>query len=72
MLDKLNPELRHFLLMLLVPLLGYFAYEVVPSMDNALVAGGIGVVLAAALAYFTPITRQYGIGSSDSQNSVGE
>lgn len=61
MLDRLDPQLRHFILMLLVPVLGYIAAEVVPSLGlHPLVAGFAGVVLAQLIAYVTPLTRQYG------------
>lgn len=72
MLDKLTPELRHVLLLVLVPLLGYAAATVVPAIDNAALAGAAGVVLAALLAYFTPLTRQYGVGSGHGQDGVSE
>lgn len=65
MLDKLPPEARHLILMLLVPLLAYLASDVVPALDvHPLIAGLVGVVLAQLIAYFTPLTRQYGVGSS--------
>lgn len=63
MLDKLNPELRHLILMLLVPVLGYLSATVVPSLDDPMWAGLAGVALTALIAYFTPLTRQYGVGS---------
>lgn len=63
MLDKLDPQLRHLVLMLLVPILAYIASDVVPALHiHPLVAGFVGVVLAQLIAYFTPLTRQYGVG----------
>jgi hypothetical protein len=64
MLDKLPPELRHLVLMLLVPILGYVSAKVVPAwISDPVLAGLAGVVLTALIAYFTPLTRQYGVGS---------
>ena len=63
MLDRLNPELRQLILILLVPVLGFLSAELVPAIDNPLLAGLTGVVLTALLAYFTPLVRQYGVGS---------
>jgi hypothetical protein len=64
MLDKLPPELRHLVLMLLVPVLGYVSAQVVPAwISDPVLAGLAGVVLTALIAYFTPLTRQYGVGS---------
>lgn len=64
MLDRLSPELRHVILMLLVPVLGYLSAELVPAwISDPVLAGLAGVVLTALIAYFTPLTRQYGVGS---------
>lgn len=64
MLDRLDPQLRHLILMVLVPVMAYLASDVVPQLGiHPLVAGLIGVVLAQLIAYFTTITRQYGVGS---------
>jgi len=69
MLDKMPAQWRHLLLMLLVPVLAYVASDVVPQLGiHPLVAGLVGVVLAQLIAYFTPLTRQYGIGSRNSEN----
>lgn len=64
MLDRLSPELRHLILMLLVPVLGYLSAELIPAwISDPILAGLAGVVLTALIAYFTPLTRQYGVGS---------
>lgn len=64
MLDRLPAEYRHLVLMVLVPLLGYLADKAVPAwIPDPLMAGLVGVVLTALIAYFTPLTRQYGVGS---------
>jgi hypothetical protein len=64
MLDRLPAQYRHLILMVLVPLLGYVAAQVVPALDiHPLLAGAIGVVLTEVLAWLTPLTRQYGVGS---------
>ena len=52
--------------MLMVPVLGYISAEVVPAwISDPVLAGLAGVVLTALIAYFTPLPRQYGIGSGD-------
>ena len=62
-MDRLSPELRHLILMLMVPVLGYISAEVVPAwISDPVLAGLAGVVLTALIAYFTPLTRQYGVG----------
>jgi hypothetical protein len=64
MLDRLSPELRHLILILLVPVLGYLSAELVPAwISDPILAGLAGVVLTALIAYFTPLTRQYGVGA---------
>lgn len=64
MLDRLSPEVRHLILMLMVPVLGYISAEVVPAwISDPVLAGLAGVVLTALIAYFTPLTRQYGVGA---------
>ena len=65
MLDKLSPEWRHLILMLLVPVLGFLAEKAVPAwITDPIVAGLVGVALTALLAYFTPLVRSYGVGSA--------
>lgn len=72
MLDKLPPEARHLVLMLLVPVLAYVASDVVPALGiHPLVAGLVGVVLAQLIAYLTPLTRQYGVGSRHGKDRRG-
>lgn len=69
MLDKLPAQWRHLALMLLVPVLAYVASDVVPQLGiHPMVAGLLGVVLAQLIAYFTPLTRQYGIGSGHGED----
>lgn len=64
MLDRLPPEMRHIALMLMVPLLGYLSDKAVPAwIPDPIIAGLAGVALTALIAYFTPLTRQYGVGS---------
>jgi hypothetical protein len=50
--------------MLLVPILGYASSQIVPAwISDPVLAGLAGVVLTALIAYFTPLTRQYGVGA---------
>ena len=66
MLDKIPAQYRHLVLMVLVPVLAYLSEKAVPQwITDPVVAGLAGVVLTALIAYFTPLTRQYGVGSRD-------
>lgn len=52
--------------MLMVPLLGYLADKAVPAwIPDPIIAGLVGVALTTLIAYFTPLTRQYGVGSTE-------
>jgi hypothetical protein len=64
MLDKMPAEARHLALMLIVAVSGYVLAEVIPVIDaSPLTIGLAGVAATAVLAWATPLTRQYGIGS---------
>lgn len=65
MLDGLNPAVRHLVLMVLPILLGWAATDLVPALQgaNPVVGAVAGVLLSALLAWLTPLTRQYGVGS---------
>lgn len=68
MLDSLAPQWRHLILLVLVPVLGFLADKAVPAwIPDPVMAGLVGVVLTALLAYFTPLTRQYGVGRKKAQ-----
>jgi hypothetical protein len=63
MLDKLSPEARHISLLLLGTALTWLVIEL-PGLDvNPLIASLVGAIATAALAYLTPLTKQYGVGS---------
>jgi hypothetical protein len=66
MLDSLPASLRHLVFAVAPILLGWAASEVVPFVQgkNPLAAYLLGSLITAALAYFTPATRQYGVGSA--------
>jgi hypothetical protein len=66
MLDQLPAWLRHLVFAVAPVLLGWGASDVVPFVQgrNPLVAYLLGTVVTAGLAYFTPVTRQYGVGSA--------
>jgi H+/Cl- antiporter ClcA len=62
MLDKLSPEMRHLSLIVMVVILSWAA-STIPQLDlNPLIAPLAGGLVTALLAYFTPLTRQYGYG----------
>ena len=64
MLDSMKPSERHLILMVMVAVLT-FGLTAIPQLDlDPLLAGLGGVVITALLAYFTPLTKQYGIGSA--------
>jgi hypothetical protein len=64
-LDRLPAQVRHLVFLVAPVLLGWAASDVVPFVQgkNPLAAYLLGTLVAAALAYFTPATRQYGVGS---------
>ena len=64
MLDKLSAENRHIVLILIVVVLTWAA-ATIPALNlDPIWAPLAGGVVAALLAYFTPLTRQYGVGSA--------
>ena len=64
MLDKLSAENRHIILILIVVVLTWAA-ATIPALDlDPIWAPLAGGVVTALLAYFTPLTRQYGVGSA--------
>ena len=69
MLDALSPEARHLALLLLGALLAW-GTATVPALGwDPLLASLAGAFLTAALAWFTPLTRQYGIGSDEERET---
>jgi hypothetical protein len=65
MLDNLPPQLRHLIYFVAPVFLGWVASDVVPFVQNKnpLAAYLIGALVTALLAYFTPVTRRYGVGA---------
>jgi hypothetical protein len=65
MLDNLPPGQRHLALLLIAAALAWLSTNV-PNLDlDPLGASLIGALATAALAYVTPLTRQYGVGKTD-------
>lgn len=64
MLDKLNPEARHLVLILIVVALTWLAASIPALNLDPLWAPLAGGAVTALLAYFTPLTRQYGVGKT--------
>lgn len=65
MLDRLTPEQRHLALLLIGAALAWLSTEL-PGLDvDPLAASLIGALATAALAYLTPLTKQYGVGKTD-------
>jgi len=61
--DSLPPFVRHGLFMLAATLLAWGSTDVVPFLNDQPGWGALaGTLLAALIAYFTPATRQYGVG----------
>lgn len=63
MIDRLSPEARHVSLLLIGAALTWLVVELPGLEVNPLLASLVGAIATAALAYLTPLTRQYGIGS---------
>ncbi|CAB4185963.1 hypothetical protein UFOVP1504_13 [uncultured Caudovirales phage] len=65
MLDRLTAEQRHLALLLIGAALAWLSTEL-PGLDvDPLSASLIGALATAALAYLTPLTKQYGVGKTD-------
>jgi hypothetical protein len=62
MLDKLSPEARHLMLLLIGAGIAWASTEL-PTKLDPLAASLLGAFTTAALAWLTPLTRQYGIGA---------
>ncbi len=69
MLDKLSPEARHFVLLLIGALIAWASTEL-PTRLDPLPASLVGAFTTVALAWLTPLTRQYGIGAPDNDESL--
>jgi hypothetical protein len=64
MLDKLKPALRHLALLAIAAVLTVVGNDVIPALkDQAGIASVVGALLTLLIAYVTPLTRQYGVGS---------
>lgn len=64
MLDKLSPQVRHFLVGLLAAVLTVAA-EYVPQLGlHPAFAALIGAAVGYGLLWLTPLVRQYGVGAS--------
>ena len=70
MLDKLSAEQRHLALLLIGAALAWLSTNI-PNLDvDPLGASLIGALATAALAYVTPLTRQYGMGKTDKIDKI--
>ena len=69
MLDKLSPEARHLVLLLIGGLIAWASTEL-PTRLEPLPASLVGAVTTVALAWLTPLTRQYGLGAPDNDDNV--
>jgi uncharacterized BrkB/YihY/UPF0761 family membrane protein len=70
MLDKLSAEQRHLALLLIAAALAWLSSNI-PNFDiDPLGASLIGALVTAALAYVTPLTRQYGVGKTDRVDKI--
>lgn len=69
MLDKLSPEIRHLILITFTALVTWAGTDFVPLVKDTPHYGPImAVLLTTLITYLTPITRQYGVGSSDASD----
>lgn len=62
MLDKFPAPVRHSALMLISALLGWASTSLSGANIDPIIGSVIGVILTQALAYLTPLTKQYGVG----------
>ena len=69
MLDKLSPEARHLMLLLIGAAIAWASTEL-PTKLDPLAASLLGALTTAALAWLTPLTRQYGVGARDTPDSI--
>ena len=69
MLDKLSPEARQLCLLLIGALIAWATTEL-PTHLDPLPASLLGAFTTVALAWLTPLTRQYGIGAADNSESL--
>jgi len=60
MLDKLSPQFRHTVILLIGATLGTLVEELPSYNLPPVVASLAGVLLAQATLYFTKLTKQYG------------
>ena len=69
MLDKLSPEARHLMLLLIGALIAWASTEL-PMHLEPLPASLLGAFTTVALAWLTPLTKQYGIGAPETPDKV--
>lgn len=72
MLDKIPTPLRHLFLMLLSAEIAVLMSKLNDFRFPPLVTAMLGAAGAATLAWLTPMTRQYGVGSKDEEPSEEE
>lgn len=63
MLDKVSPELRHFLIGLLAALLAAVSDHIGDFNLNPAIAAVVGAGVGYGLLWATKLTKQYGVGS---------
>ena len=69
MLDKISPEARHLLLLLVGCLIAWASTEL-PTRLEPLPASLVGAFTTILLAWLTPLTRQYGTGAPDNVDNL--
>ena len=69
MLDKLSPEARHLMLLLIGAVIAWASTELPMHLDP-LAASLLGACTTVVLAWLTPLTKQYGIGAPDTPDKV--
>ena len=69
MLYKLSPEARHLVLLLIGGLIAWASTEL-PTRLEPLPASLLGAFTTVALAWLTPLTRQYGLGAPDNDDNL--
>jgi Na+/citrate or Na+/malate symporter len=65
---NLPAPFRHLIVLVVSALFGWIATDAIPALNGQTGWGALlAAVLAAALAYFTPLVQAYGVGSTSTR-----
>lgn len=69
MLDRIPAVYRHLIIMLIAAVLGWAADRIPELGLDPMVASLAGVLVATAILWITPLTRQYGVGKDNNESA---